>query len=180
MGKNEFHVHFWGGVKNDGLAERFLGTSETDFWFDSREERRKFMYRLEALAVKNDTIVVFNETEAPICFTRTIAHLVFAYDGRQWAFEIDFGVGYEEESVHYLFNDGNYSCDCNRSALIHGCHPDFPQERFEDDCSEIIQLIDLQIEHRSALARRMAEQESAELSAATKPAQAAASKGGRL
>lgn len=32
--------------------------------------------------------------------------------------EYDFGYGYPESSARYMFEDGNYACDCNRSAFL--------------------------------------------------------------
>ena len=37
---------------------------------------------------------------------------------KEFIIHYDFGYEYEEESAIFMFEDGNYSCDCNRSLFI--------------------------------------------------------------
>lgn len=36
-------------------------------------------------------------------------------------FVYDFGKDYSEEGAFFMFEEGNYSCDCNRSIIIKEC-----------------------------------------------------------
>lgn len=48
---------------------------------------------------------------------------------------------YEESAAEYMWRDGNYGCDCNRSLFIaRNCDEDFP----EMPCGETIELVSLE------------------------------------
>ena len=49
---------------------------------------------------------------------RTVADMVLVYGGNRYPYSNDFGYGYEEDSARYMFFDGNYSCDCNKSLFL--------------------------------------------------------------
>lgn len=77
-----------------------------------------------------------NETDT---HKRTIAKMVFVLpDGTRRPYEYDFGYGYPAHSAAYMFEDGNYSCDCNRSNFI--------GEDFE--CGHTIKMLDFEVEER--------------------------------
>lgn len=67
---------------------------------------------------------------------RTIAKMIFCFEGKEYPYEYDFGYGFPKESAEYMFMDGNYSCDCNRSIFIRELHPQFK----EMDCGCKIKL----------------------------------------
>jgi len=54
----------------------------------------------------------------------TTVTMVFVYNGNEYPYEYDFDVEYPEEAAHYMFEDGNYSCDCNRSTFLHSKYGD--------------------------------------------------------
>ena len=39
-------------------------------------------------------------------------------DGRRFSYCHNFGKDYSEEDAMYMFTEGNYSCDCNRSLFL--------------------------------------------------------------
>ena len=39
-------------------------------------------------------------------------------DGRTHNITHDFGYGYPVESAEFMFEEGNYSCDCNKSLFL--------------------------------------------------------------
>lgn len=50
---------------------------------------------------------------------RTVAKMVFVLpDGHEVPCIYDFGYGYPEDSARYMFEEGNYSCDCNKAIFI--------------------------------------------------------------
>jgi hypothetical protein len=77
-----------------------------------------------------------DEQDGPQTHARTIAHVVLSFDGKEYAFDQDFGYGYPAASAHYMFTEGNYACDCNRSSFIREKSSTFP----EMDCGEQIDL----------------------------------------
>lgn len=71
----------------------------------------------------------------------TIAKCVFVHEGKQYLFEYDYEEDYPFDAANYMFTEGNYSCDCNRSAFVQEKYPEFP----ELDCGEKIELVELVI-----------------------------------
>jgi hypothetical protein len=49
------------------------------------------------------------------------------FKGKRYTFEYDYGPGYPVESAEYMFEDGNYSCNCNLSRFIQDKYPEFPE-----------------------------------------------------
>jgi hypothetical protein len=86
--------------------------------FPTAQERERFLdeIRLSGLWVVTDI------ADGPDTLTRLVAHLTFAYRGKLWKVQSAFGYGYSEESARYMFEDGNYACDCNRSLFIRWQH----------------------------------------------------------
>ena len=115
----EFHLHFWGEVENEKWVERDLGIAEKDFWFPSKAKRDEFKARLAAVAKAHGVIIAFGENEGWNVRLRTVARMTLTLpDGRVFPFEYDFGYAYPPESAEYMFTDGNYGCDCNRSLFL--------------------------------------------------------------
>jgi hypothetical protein len=48
----------------------------------------------------------------------------------------EFGIGYPVDSARWMWEEGNYSCDCNRSRFIIGAGTAFPAM----ECGETIEL----------------------------------------
>ena len=60
------------------------------------------------------------------------------YLNKDYKFVYDFGQGYSFEGAEFMFTEGNYSCDCNKSVFIRQfCDKDFPEMK----CGEKIKLI---------------------------------------
>ena len=72
----------------------------------------------------------------------TIAKMVLVYDTIPYPYEYNFGEGYSEEAAHYMFEEGNYSCDCNRSMFLISKYGGFINEL---DCGHTIELKDFEI-----------------------------------
>jgi len=73
---------------------------------------------------------------------RTIAKVLLRYMEKEYTIEEDFGYGYPEESASFMFEEGNYSCDCNLSTFIQQqCDRAFPTL----DCGEEIEIVDIEI-----------------------------------
>lgn len=78
---------------------------------------------------------------------RTIASMRFHWCGRVYEYETDFGYGYEGSSAEYMFREGNYSCDCNRSLFIQNeVDPDFNAGEAMG-CGDTIKMTDFRVRY---------------------------------
>lgn len=145
MKAGEYHLFFWGGVENDGLATAKFGP-ERDYWFVTPEERAIFKANVSLFAKAADQIVAFREHDGPLARKRTIAKMNMSFRGTDYPYEYDFGYGYPEHGARFMFFDGNYACDCNRSSFLQRAHPEAATP--ELDCGEEIAVKDFEIEYR--------------------------------
>lgn len=123
--KYEYYLYFWGEIQNDSIIEKELGIKDVDFWFLSKNERKLFKDKLSTIADKHNVIIGFREEEGTDVRLRTVASMVFKVDQKKFPFKYDFGYSYDVDAAEYMFRDGNYSCDCNRSLFIKEKHPAF-------------------------------------------------------
>lgn len=67
------------------------------------------------------------------------ASVVLRHRAREYAFIMDFApIDYCIGSAKYIFEEGNYSCDCNRAIFISRyCNTRFP----DMDCGDTIELV---------------------------------------
>lgn len=143
-----FLLRFWGRDREIARAMIPAGVktdTETDgataVWFDTPEGRKAFAQMIDSAT---ECLVMVTQDGYATHLT-TVAVLTFEHAGVSYDAEVDFGFGYEPESVHYMFEEGNYSCDDNRSYIIQrNGHPDFP----DMSCGDSIKLTRLEIERR--------------------------------
>jgi hypothetical protein len=109
--------------------------------FDTSEERGEFV---AAVRANRHWTVVLDSADGPDTHFRTVAVCVFRYSMREYRVEYEFGYGYPEDSVRYMIEEGNYSCDCNRSTRIAEKCLEFNGM----DCGDEIELVSLVIERR--------------------------------
>ena len=77
---------------------------------------------------------------------RTTATL--EYEERQYTVVILFppcgGIEYPKHAADFMWTEGNYDCDCNKSMFIQEqCDPNFQ----ELDCGDSIRLVNLEMEY---------------------------------
>lgn len=73
---------------------------------------------------------------------RIVATVSLKYKDKTYIFDYDFGEDYSVEGAEFMFEDGNYSCDCNRSMFIKR----YCDKNFEEmDCGEEIELVNLRV-----------------------------------
>lgn len=131
----EFFLHFWGG--SEPHIARDLGIKENIYYFNSKQERDDLMARLKPYEKHG---LVYDLKEGEMTHKRTIANVVLRHNGHTYGYEHDFGYEYEPGSVEYMYEDGNYGCDCNRSAFI----AQMVEPTFEKlDCGHTIELVSL-------------------------------------
>jgi hypothetical protein len=121
----EYYLKFWGqGEKR--VAEK-MATTKTEYWFPTKEDRRKF--KKKVYDYSGDHTIVFKEEEGDSDFVRkrTVVIVDAVFKGEKYNFEYDYGYAYKDENAEYMFEDGNYSCNCNLSRFIKDKYPDFPE-----------------------------------------------------
>ena len=133
---NEYFLHWWGGC--DKIVKELYDYSNY-MWFDKKQDRQKAINNLEKYI---ELGLMFDLEEGEMTHKRTIAKLEMEYKGNFYNLEEDFGYEYPADSVRYMFFDGNYSCDCNKSLFIQRqCDENFP----ELDCGDEIEITKLDI-----------------------------------
>jgi hypothetical protein len=60
----------------------------------------------------------------------------FKYEGKMFEIQESRWEGMDLDTIFYLYEEGNYSCDCNRSLFIREKYPEFP----ELGCGETIEM----------------------------------------
>ncbi len=60
------------------------------------------------------------------------------YRDKPYAVTTDFGPDATKDGILYMWQEGNYACDCNRSLFIHRqCDKKFP----EMECGQEIEML---------------------------------------
>ena len=132
----EYFIEFWG--RDEEQAIRELGLSGPRHWFRTQVE-------LDNLRAKLKPYHVVSRTESgEMTHKRTVAIVKLAFGGKFYTLEHDFGFEYPAHSAEYMFEDGNYSCDCNRSLFIGEKHEEFP----EMECGNLIEMVEFHTELR--------------------------------
>lgn len=128
----EYMLHTWGGFYNEQYRHPH---KPGYFFFDTMEELRNYLSDLEKVEKQlNARMLAYTIEEGTHVRYRTIAKMNLVYKGTEYPFEYDFGYGYPIESAEFMFQDGNYACDCNRSIFLHEAYPEVP----EKDCGHTI------------------------------------------
>ncbi len=140
--KYEYLLKTWGGFYNDKFV-KIHGKQEGSFFFDSKKERKVYIDELKQIEKKlNARVLMITEEEGKNVRYSTIAKMKMAYNGKTYEHETDFGCAYPEDSAHFMFYDGNYACDCNRSLFLKRQYGD---EIEEMDCGHEIEVIDFEV-----------------------------------
>jgi len=146
MSAYEYYLGVHGEVLNEDQRwlERDLGIVDQHFWFASAAERACLRARLKACADAHQCIICFLEYEGTDARLLTVARMVFRLpDGRAFNCRHNFGYGYPCSAAEYMFQEGNFACDCNRSLFIMHTVPGAIAKEWE--CGELIVMEDLRI-----------------------------------
>jgi hypothetical protein len=146
----EYFLYFWGGAEE--IIKKELNLTDSNFWFQTKEDRQQFLNKLK----KYSHLGLALDLQESDNFThkRTIAKIKLKYNEKIYEYEHNFGYEYKEDDVLWMYEEGNYSCDCNRSLFIEWyCDPDFNKNNGNNkdecmSCGEKIKLISLDIEYR--------------------------------
>lgn len=144
--KYEYMIHIWGGMFNSDAnpsIEKDLGITEGYYYFDTKEERQTFKDKIAEEYSSQG--FACDSQEGHLTHKQTIFVGTFEHEGKQYILHYNFGYEYPEEQAEFMFEDGNYSCDCNRSIFINreydtNINPDC-------NCGDSIELIDYHFEY---------------------------------
>jgi hypothetical protein len=123
----EYGMHVWGGYfETAGALARAHHPGV--YFFPTREERDARWEEMNAAALASPVCqgIVRTAFEGEGARDRTIASLTLVVGDAEYPMEYDFGFGYDAEGAHYMFEDGNYACDCNRSLFLRRLYGDVP------------------------------------------------------
>ncbi len=140
MAKN-FMLHIWGGFFNDEHQEKH-GIEEGYYWFKNARERAEFLAELQVVEAHLDArMLAYTMKNGSWTRRETTASMVFVFNGKEYPHQHTWGYGYPVSAAHFMFEEGNYSCDCNKSLMIGRDGVDFP----EMDCGDEIKLKDFKV-----------------------------------
>ena len=143
----EYMVHIWGGAWNkyaNPSIEKDLGIKEGYYYFKTEEERDRFLELIEQTKYLIQGLV-WDLEEGELTHKRTIFVADLKYKDMVYTIHYDFGYEYPEENAIFMFKDGNYSCDCNRSSFI---QDEYGENAIDVlDCGEDIKMLNYHLEY---------------------------------
>lgn len=137
--RGDFYLTYWGEIQSGKWVEHDLGINETDLWFCSAEGRAEAKAEIRKVADRHGVVVAFREADGPHTHTRTVARMTFVLpDGAKYPYIHDFGYAVDPSVAEFMFTEGNYACDCNRTLLLSWERPGVVQL----DCGDKVELRD--------------------------------------
>ena len=141
----EYMAHIWGGAWNKDAnpsIEKDLGIKEGYHYFKTKEERDRFLKLIKQYSSQG---LVWDLREGEMTHKRTIFVADLKYKDMVYTIHCDFGYEYPEEEAIFMFEDGNYSCDCNRSLFI---QDEYGENAIDElDCGEKIEMLNYHFEY---------------------------------
>lgn len=138
----KYMLHTWGGFFNEEF-KNIHGQEPGYEFFDSMEELNKRLDYLKSIELSlSANYLAHDIKEGFDVLYRTIAKMNLIYKGKKYPYEYDFGFAYPIEAAEYIFEDGNYACDCNRSNFLHKRYPEVPEDL---ECGEEIEMEDFEV-----------------------------------
>lgn len=116
--KYEYMLHTWGGFYNKENYKKH-GKKDGYFFFNTMDELQKYLNELKYIEKRLSAFMLAtNIVEGKHVRYKTIAKMKMNYKGKIYDYEHDFGYAYPVESAEFMFFDGNYACDCNKSMFL--------------------------------------------------------------
>jgi hypothetical protein len=140
----KYHLKFWGGDVDTLLS--IVNLQDTDYFFGIKSNRDNFKRNLESvMQTYNLNHVVFAEYEGDdVDKERIVVVTLKLPNGDIHTYEESFGYGYPVDGIYFMYEDGSYSCDCNKSLQL--MNNGVKIEEF--NCGDEIELVDLRVELR--------------------------------
>ena len=114
----KYHLKICGEAVTE--IQEMIGIYDSDYWFSVKQNRDNFIMNLRKLEYfcknKGLTIEINDgvDVDKQTIYTATLK----LPDGRTHNITHNFGYGYPVESAEFMFEEGNYSCDCNKSLFL--------------------------------------------------------------
>lgn len=118
--QEEYMVHIWGGAWNrdaNPSIEKDLGIKSGYHYFQTEAAKNEFCSQLNNPIYRSQGLMI-DEKYGIMKHKRTIFVGTFKYKEKEFIVHYDFGNEYPEEDAVYMFEEGDDSCDCNRSLFI--------------------------------------------------------------
>lgn len=124
----EYFLNIWGGAIP--TLEKELGIKDRYFWFKSENDRQKLINKIKPYSSLG---LMIDIKDGEMTHKRTVAVMDFIYQDKVYHYEYDFGYEYSEDAAEFMFFEGNYSCDCNKSLFIQDIDESFPELNCGDE-----------------------------------------------
>ncbi len=112
-------------------------------WFRDEPAREAFMRLI------TDECIVRGPVDNDHAHLITRATVTLRVNGKDYTYSQSFGFGYPESAVHYMYEMGNYSCNCNRRQFIQQeCDATFEPDA--ENCGDDITLVSLVVSYDGA------------------------------
>lgn len=145
--QKEWMVHIWGGAWNKDAnpsIEKDYGIQEGYHYFSTEEEKNRFCKILKNPIYSRQGLVQ-DIKYGIMTHKRTVFVGTLEYKQKEFIIHCDFGYEYPEESAIFMFTEGNYSCDCNKSLFIRS---EYGNNAISDlSCGDEVILKEYHIEH---------------------------------
>lgn len=139
----------WGGFFNKQFHDyRTNENGEFIKYFTSPQDRQEYLEKMQSVEREHNCARLVNSFfQSNYKNNRLFAKVTVDFQDKEYTFEYDFGVSTEENTAIYIFEEGNYSCDCN---LIRFLDRNFDMGMTEDQvqeykCGETIKLVNLEL-----------------------------------
>ncbi len=142
----EYMIHVWGGAWNHDAypsIQKDLGIREGYHYFLNKDDVDNFL-KLLSKPIHQKQGIAIEKKYGEMTHKRTVFIGEFSYNGQSYTVHYDFGYEYPEDSALFMFNFGNYSCDCNRSIFIREEYGDVMPEL---PCGSEIKMTDYHFEY---------------------------------
>ena len=107
--KYEYHLFTWGGFYNEEY-QKIHNKSSGNFWFDTSEERQKFIDELKEIEERlNARYLMTSLSEGYCCGIETILHRVVEWKGKRYYSNYNLGVNYPMSAAKY-FLEWKWTC----------------------------------------------------------------------
>lgn len=132
----------WGAkaTKMGRIIKRELGltpfTVDDELYVVTTDPGSSMLLR-ELIHIKRPTVPVAMSVDAyedeP---TATVVKIECTFKGKPYTWFYNFGLGYPISSAQYMFEDGSYSCDCNRELFMSRIFDDIPTPADDAPCTD--------------------------------------------
>ena len=123
-------IHLWGRDARAWVPIphpdylRISNNGTMDCWYENQNYRDAALGLLRSAGALGACYTV---ADGLLAIHRCVGRFVAEFEGKHYEYEYDFGYGYSTHDAAFMFHDGNYSCDDNRSRFIRAKYPEFPE-----------------------------------------------------